>query len=87
MPGTAISFRPSPKIPPQTATDPHISIVGHITIEELRARITRTDMANGFANRFLFAVVKRSKKLPFGGSLGADEIEKLGNRLRVDWRC
>ena len=67
---------------PLTATDPHISIVGHITVEELRARITRTDMANGFANRFLFAVVKRSKKLPFGGSLGADEIAQLGTRLQ-----
>ena len=41
--------------------------VGHITADELRARITRTDMANGFANRFLFALVKRSKLLPFGG--------------------
>jgi hypothetical protein len=39
-------------------------------------------MANGFANRFLFAAVKRSKKLPFGGDLGADEITNLGNRLQ-----
>jgi hypothetical protein len=67
---------------PLSATDPHISIIGHITVEELRARITRTDMANGFANRFLFAMVRRSKKLPFGGDLGADEITKLGNRLQ-----
>jgi hypothetical protein len=50
------------------ATGAHISIVGHITVEELRARLTRTDTANGFANRFLFALVKRSKVLPFGGS-------------------
>jgi uncharacterized protein DUF3987 len=67
---------------PLTATNPHISIVGHITVEELRARITRTDMANGFANRFLFVVVRRSKKLPFGGDLGPEEITKLGGRLQ-----
>jgi Primase C terminal 2 (PriCT-2) len=40
---------------------------GHITIDELRARLTRTDAANGFANRFLFPLVRRSKELPFGG--------------------
>jgi len=40
------------------ATAAHISVVGHITEEELRSRITRTDMANGFANRFLFALIK-----------------------------
>src|SRR5262249_44990302 len=34
---------------PLCATGVHISIIGHITEDELRARITRTDMANGFA--------------------------------------
>jgi Protein of unknown function (DUF3987) len=66
---------------PLTATDSHISIVGHITVEELRARITRTDMANGFANRFLFATVKRSKNLPFGGNLSDPEIAALGGQI------
>ena len=52
---------------PITATDTHILIVGHITVDELRAELTRTDTANGFANRFLFLCVKRSKCLPRGG--------------------
>ena len=39
---------------PLCATGAHISIIGHITIDELRARLTRTEAANGFANRFLF---------------------------------
>src|SRR5262249_12877702 len=39
-------------------------------------------VANGFANRFMFALVKRSKLLPFGGDLGDCEIERLGERLR-----
>jgi hypothetical protein len=39
---------------PLSATGAHISILGHVTIDELRARITRTDLANGFANRFIF---------------------------------
>jgi hypothetical protein len=41
------------KSSPLKATDAHISIIGHITQDESRARLTRTDMANGFANRFL----------------------------------
>lgn len=50
-----------------TATDAHIAIIAHVTIDELRAELTQTDTANGFANRFLFVYVKRSKCLPFGG--------------------
>jgi hypothetical protein len=68
---------------PLRATNPHISIVGHITIDELRARITRTDMANGFANRFLYALVRRSKLLPHGGHLLELEIERLGERVKA----
>ncbi len=49
------------------ATGAHLSIVGHITMEELKRHLQETEMANGFANRFLFALVKRSKCLPFGG--------------------
>jgi hypothetical protein len=37
-------------------------------------------MANGYANRFLFAVVKRSKVLPFGGALSEEAICDLGRR-------
>ena len=56
-------------------------MIGHITEDELRARITRTEMANGFANRFLFALIRRSKELPFGGAVIDSEILDLGNRL------
>jgi Protein of unknown function (DUF3987) len=67
---------------PLCATGPHISIVGHITIEELRACLTRTSAANGFANRFLFPLVRRSKELPDGGSLEDSVTIELGDRLR-----
>jgi hypothetical protein len=64
------------------ATGAHISIVGHITADELRARIGRTDLANGFANRFLFVLVKRSRELPFGGNLTDSQILHLGDQLK-----
>jgi hypothetical protein len=49
------------------ATDPHVSIVGHITRDELRRRLTDTAATNGFANRFLWVCVRRSQCLPEGG--------------------
>jgi hypothetical protein len=35
-------------------------------------------MANGYANRFLFACVKRSKLLPHGGTMSEDITGRLG---------
>lgn len=82
---------------PARATGAHISIIGHITRDELRAELTRTDAANGFANRFLFVAVKRSKLLPVGGKLSdvdfrafrdklssAVEFSRLSGELRMD---
>lgn len=67
---------------PVTATGAHISIIGHITADELRAELTATDSANGFANRFLFMCVRRSKVLPFGGgSIVVDVVSGFASRI------
>ena len=52
---------------PERATGAHITIVGHITPEELVREMSGTDLANGLANRFLFVASRRSRVLPFGG--------------------
>jgi hypothetical protein len=52
---------------PLRASGAHLSIIGHITREELLRQLTETDKANGFANRILWAAVRRSKLLPHGG--------------------
>lgn len=67
---------------PQKATDAHISICGHITRDELRQKLTSTEAANGFANRFLWVYVKRSKLLPRGGELHRVNMEPLLTRFR-----
>ncbi len=61
------TLRTMVKHSPHRATDPHISIAGHITLSELTRHLTETEMANGLANRFMWFLVKRSKSLPFGG--------------------
>jgi hypothetical protein len=75
----------------------HLSAVMHITRDELRRKLSDTELANGFANRFVYVCVARSKELPFGGDdprYGlttrrlfevTDRARKLGNtRIRLD---
>lgn len=54
---------------PAKASTPHISIIGHITKDELKRYLDNTECGNGFANRFLWVCVKRSKVLPEGGTV------------------
>jgi len=61
----------------------HIGVLGHVTVEELRAKLTETEMANGFANRHLFALVKRSRLLPSGGNLDEETVDALGHKTRA----
>lgn len=49
-----------------TATGAHISVVEHISQDELLRSLVTTERVNGFSNRFLFALVRRSKLLPDG---------------------
>ena len=67
---------------PLRATGAHISLVGHITSDELRRELDRTEYANGLANRFLFVAVKRAQCLPFGGEMvdGA-ELTSIGGEV------
>ena len=52
---------------PAVATDAHINILGHITKDELLRYLQDTETANGFANRFLWMMVRRANILPEGG--------------------
>ena len=61
---------------PLQASDAHISILGHITRDELHRFMDATDVWNGFANRFVWAMVKRSKLLPDGKTPPLDAWRK-----------
>jgi Protein of unknown function (DUF3987) len=63
------------------ATGAHISMIGHITRDELRASLTETDKANGFANRILWACIARSKELPDGGEVNPDAWADMTRRV------
>jgi len=70
----------------EVASNPHVSIVAHITFDELKARLAKEDLSNGVANRFLWLCAQRSKCLPHGGSLRAEQCQDLtatlSDRLR-----
>ncbi len=66
----------------RNATDPHISVIAHITQTELVRLLSRADMENGFANRFLWIMARRVRSLPHGGALTDADIEPIVQGLR-----
>lgn len=81
---------------PARATAPHVSLIGHITADELRRHLTLTESANGYGNRHLWICTDRSKLLPEGGqvdpvawdTLRADLVEAIafaGDVGPVSW--
>ena len=64
------------------ATGAHISIIGHITREELLREFSAAEGNNGFANRFLWICVRRTQFLPFGGRLPEKTSRHLLDRLQ-----
>lgn len=68
---------------PAQATGAHISILGHITRDELLRYFDDVEAANGFGNRFLWACVRRSKCLPEGGSLADEDLGDLTTALML----
>lgn len=66
---------------PLRATGAHISLVGHITVDELRRELADVSIANGFANRNLWVCVRRSKFLPEPVPFLGGPVQRLGSRL------
>ena len=69
------TLRTMTKTNPAQSTEAHISILGHITKDELLRELSGGDAANGFANRFLWVCSKRAQYLPEGG--GEPEVKHL----------
>ncbi len=67
---------------PARATGALLSVIGHITIYELRQVLDKVDIANGFFNRFLPLCVRRARCLPHGGQVDDVDIEELAKRTR-----
>jgi Protein of unknown function (DUF3987) len=76
---------PMTKNSPLVATGAHISIIAHITRDELLRYFTTTEQTNGFGNRFAWFFVRRAREIPTPTGC-PDEIlnpliEKLGDSV------
>lgn len=80
--GGARPVRTLTKSSPLRASGAHVSIVGHVTREELLRHVGATEAGNGFANRFLWLRVRRSKLLPEGGELQTQDLARFGGQVR-----
>jgi hypothetical protein len=63
----------------RTATDPHLSIIGHATRHELLKTVREADVFGGSMNRFLWVLSQRARLLPFGGDL--DDLGTVPQRI------
>jgi hypothetical protein len=66
---------------PERTTGSLVSLIGHITVRELRQELTAIEAGNGFANRWLWVYAKRSKRLPRGGRLDEGELRPLAREI------
>ncbi len=75
------TLRSLTKNSPAKATGAHVSVIGHITEEELLRYLDRTEAGNGFGNRILWVCVKRARVLPEGGRLQTVDFAPFLRRL------
>ncbi len=70
---------------PANSTGAHVTLIAHITREELLRSLYEVEVSNGFANRFTFLAVRRSKLLPepdvLEPSIITDLTDLLSKRL------
>lgn len=63
------------------ASAPHVSIIGHITKDELIKSLKSVENTNGYTNRFLWGCSKRARILPFGGSLRTEDLAEISSKI------
>jgi Protein of unknown function (DUF3987) len=63
-----------------TATGPHVSLIGHITPEELREKLPKGELTNGLANRILWVYAAKSKEIR--RQLKREQEEQRDQKLR-----
>ena len=63
------------------ATDPHLSIIGHVTRQELLRAMREADVYGGLFNRFIFVLSDRARELPHGGNL--DDLGPMPELVRT----
>jgi hypothetical protein len=77
------SLRTDNKNSPLKASDPHISLIGHTTRDELVDTLKAVDLNNGLANRILWGAAQRTGDMPNAEFLDWKNHPKLIEKLKV----
>ena len=64
------------------ASNYHLAMTGHVTFEELRARLTDVETYGGWTNRFAFFASHRTQLLPDGGNIPDGLISRHADGVR-----
>ena len=62
-------------------TNAHVGILAHITIDELAMSLSACDKLNGYANRFLWMLARRSKRVPRPRRMPDDKFIPIRNEI------
>ncbi|NCC04832.1 MAG: hypothetical protein EOM37_12525 [Proteobacteria bacterium] len=62
-------------------TNAHVGILAHITIDELAVSLSACDKLNGYANRFLWMLARRSKRVPRPRRMPDDKFIPIRNEI------
>ena len=76
-------YAPLTKNNPVTVRGAHISILTHITVQELAVCLGEVQAVNGFGNRFLWICARRAKLVPLPARMPDAELAPLQREL---WR-
>jgi hypothetical protein len=76
-------LQPLTRSDPIRASDPHVSVIGHITEMELRKHLKEVEMSNGLANRFISLHIERSKIIPSPRGVPQAVLKPLIDELRI----
>ena len=68
---------------PAKATGAHIVCCGHISRDELLRYLDRTEIASGFANRFIWVCARRARELPEGGSVPERILQDCARKISL----
>ena len=72
---------PMTKNSPLQASGAHVSIIAHITRDELLRYFTSTEQTNGFGNRFAWFFVRRAREIPTPTGCPDETLSPLIERL------
>jgi hypothetical protein len=75
------NYEPLTKTAQIRVKDAHVGIVTHITIREVRRNLDTMQIANGFANRFIWICARRSKLVPCPEPIPKDVFVAFQNKL------